>query len=225
MRWDWLWLILGMQGSIVGVQGAEQTWFISSILLCYLATPIFAKCCAENYSRNITKGVLSVMPVILALAAPAYVSTVYVPICWYGLAYFIGSEATRIQLCTKGAFCAFLTMCSAFGVRLIARMMVDGTILYDRIVVSYTQVIAAFAMFYIVAYLAIEKPVGCCVRWLGAISFEVYLYHYMFCVGPVRLFSLAGNWLIDCCIVTIITVSIASIMKIVSDKIAKGIQK
>lgn len=36
---DWLLLAFGLQGSVVGVLGAEQTWFISVLLLCYLITP------------------------------------------------------------------------------------------------------------------------------------------------------------------------------------------
>lgn len=37
---DWLWLMLGLQGSVVGVLGAEQTWFITPLLICYAITPI-----------------------------------------------------------------------------------------------------------------------------------------------------------------------------------------
>lgn len=36
---DWLRLWLGVQGSSVGVWGAGQTWFLSSLLLCYLISP------------------------------------------------------------------------------------------------------------------------------------------------------------------------------------------
>lgn len=31
---DWLLLLFGLQGSTVGVWGAEQTWFISALLIC-----------------------------------------------------------------------------------------------------------------------------------------------------------------------------------------------
>lgn len=40
LKMDWLWLMLGLQGSVVGVQGAEQTWFITPLLLCYAITPV-----------------------------------------------------------------------------------------------------------------------------------------------------------------------------------------
>ena len=37
---DWVWLALGLQGTVVGVLGAEQTWFITPLLLCYAITPL-----------------------------------------------------------------------------------------------------------------------------------------------------------------------------------------
>ena len=37
---DWLFLVLGLQGSVVGVYGAEQTWFITALLFCYMLTPV-----------------------------------------------------------------------------------------------------------------------------------------------------------------------------------------
>lgn len=224
LKLDWLWLSLGLQGSVVGILGAEQTWFITSILLCYLATPILDKCSAgSNHRRNVIKGILMIAPAMLALIPQAYVSVVLSPICWYGVAFLAGSEFEGIRIHTRGFFRAFLIMCGSFCVRLVARMLIDGTILYDRIVTSYTQVIAAFAMFYIVAYLTQEKPMGLIMRFVSSISFEVYLYHYMFCVGPVRLFSLTENWLVECCLVTIISIVISCSMKKVSDRVAKRI--
>lgn len=224
LKMDWVWLFLGIQGSIVGVQGAEQTWFITSMLLCYLCTPLFEKCCeASIQRRRIVIGTLIVLPAMLALMPPAHIRTVFSPICWYGLAFFAGNEAKGIRIRAKGAVCSLLIMCASFAIRLFARMVIDGTILYDRIVASYTHVLAAFAMFYLIAFLTKERQTGRCLHFLSSISFEVYLYHYLFCVGPVRLFSLTGNWLVECCVITIITVLIAYFMKKASDTIAKRI--
>lgn len=226
LRLDWLWLIMGMQGTVVGVQGAEQTWFITTILLCYLVTPILDKCCNwDSQRKNVLKVALIIIPSVLALIAPIYVSTMCSPICWYGLAYILGNEFDHVQFDKKWAVVAFIIMCSAFGIRLVARMIIDGTILYNRIVTGYTHAIAAFAIFYLVAFLTKDWRLGRVTAWLSSISFEVYLYHYMFCVGPVRLFSLTESWLINCGLVIIITVAIASFMKMVSNVITKRIHK
>lgn len=225
-KWDWLWLILGMQGSIVGVQGAEQTWFITSILLCYLATPMLDVFCNKNKSTIlIISGLLILTPAILALIPAAFVYVIYAPICWYGLAYFVGDYFHKIQTSTKGACYALLIMCVALLSRLIARVMIDGTLFYNRIVTEYTHVIAAFALFYIVAFIAERTLCKYDMSKLSAISFEVYLYHYMFCVGPIRLFSVSENWVINCCIVTLITLGISILMKIVGSGIERKLFK
>ena len=40
LTWNWARLVLGIQGTEVGVQGAGHTWFITCLLLCYALTPI-----------------------------------------------------------------------------------------------------------------------------------------------------------------------------------------
>lgn len=40
---NWLSCILGIQGANVGVWGADHTWFITAILICYLVTPLISK--------------------------------------------------------------------------------------------------------------------------------------------------------------------------------------
>ena len=50
-------------------------------------------------------------------------------------------------------------------------------------------------------------------------SFEVYLYHYMFVVGPVSLMHLTGSWLVNSICVLIVTWGVAVIMR----KLAKGL--
>ena len=43
------------------------------------------------------------------------------------------------------------------------------------------------------------------------ISFEIYLWHYMFTDGPLRLFGLTGYWLVDCLVVFAVSVLVAYI--------------
>ena len=50
---------------------------------------------------------------------------------------------------------------------------------------SYMQAIAAFCIFCIFAYLFKNRVTGRLVSRVSEISFEIYLYHYMFTVGPL----------------------------------------
>lgn len=153
-----------------------------------------------------------IIPIFLSLVPPAFVYTLYIPFCWYAFAYMIGYKFTGIKLTKKGGICSFVLMILTFGIRIIMRMCFDGSYLYDRITVSYTQAIAAFCIFYIIAYIFKNRKANKLVMWISGISFEMYLYHYMFTVGPIRLFGISGNWGIDCIVVTIVVVIISMIM-------------
>lgn len=224
---NWLFLILGLQGSVVGVLGAEQTWFITTILFCYLCTPfvswIISKISRLNKGMMVFTILVAIIPLVLACIPPVFVSTVFSPVCWYALAYLIGKHYNPKALSAKKAILAFLLMILLFALRIAVRFLFDGTIFYDRVAVGYTQAIAAFCIFYIVAYLYKNHKINKYISWISSISFEIYLYHYMFVVGPVRLFGLTGSWILDCVAVTIITFAISVITNKISTVIVHKI--
>lgn len=184
-----MWFVLGLQGSVVGVLGAEQTWFITVMLGCYALTPVIGH--IVNLGNAKRKGFLSIafllliLPFLFSLIPEAFVSTLLSPICWYTLAYLAGTKFEDIKLSREKAGVVFAVMCVAFGIRLIASFFWDGTNFYGRIAVEYTQALAAFSIFYIFAYVFREKKPPRVVTFLSEISFENYLYHYMFIVGPL----------------------------------------
>ena len=85
--------------------------------------------------------------------------------------------------------------------------------------------IAAFAMFYILASITRLWKAGKTIRFFSDISFEVYLYHYMFCVGPIRLFGLTDSWIMDSIVIIIITIAISFLMNNIAKLIIKKILK
>ncbi len=98
---------------------------------------------------------------------------------------------------------------AAFFLRLLVHGVCDGTVLYDRIVVPYTQFIAAGAIFCLFGKLFGDKAVPRPVQLISDISFEIYLYHYMFTVGPISIFGKTFVWLTDCVVTTLVVIMIA----------------
>lgn len=219
----WLAQFLGLHGWN-GVEGAEQTWFITSILLCYLFTPIIEKLtieCSENRrGRNLIL-LFSMAPIIIIFCGSGIItdSSLYTPICWYALAYILGCHYYKFIFTRRKAMLAFVVMCVSFAIRLLGRNLLDGTIYYDSIIAGYTHVISAFCIFYIVAYIFKNcdetKPISI----LNELSFEIYLWHYMFTEGPVRLFGLTPYWITDCILVSIVTLVIAFVASRVERRI------
>lgn len=224
---NWIWLALGLQGSVVGVLGAEQTWFITPLLLCYAITPLLDLYITPQRTKvQITILVIVTVGIKLLWAIPKS------PVCntllslgsVYIIAFVLGRFFENLTLTRAKAFLAFGGMCIAFGMRLVARYFFDGTVFYDRIACDYTQILAAFCIFYLfaVVFRDIQPPKW--VGFIGEISFEVYLVHYMFCVGPVKIFGLTPHWMLDCLIVTMISIAVATAIHKVSSVVSKKLR-
>lgn len=221
LRIDWLLFAAGLQGSVVGVQGGEQTWFISALLLCYFITPAIHSLTTANSNQKLPVFIFCVLPAVFAVVPANWVSVLFAPICLYSLAYIAGRNAVRIPVAKKYIPLSACIMCAMFAIRLGARIVCDGTLLYDKIIVFYTQSVASAAIFYIVAAFTGNRTPGKVMTYLSSISFEIYLFHYMFCVGPVRVFGLTGNWCVNCVIVLTVTAMIAAVMHAIANKVMR----
>lgn len=220
---NWLWFIFGLQGSNVGIRGGDHTWFITPLLICYLITPLLSYLSSRSSKPFCFVIILSVIPILLAIFPQPFVFVIFSLVCWYGIAFILGQNISKIPITRKYACFSFIMMISMCSIRLIARYYFDGSILYDRIAVGYTQTLTSFALLYIFAFLFQNKTAGRIVNYLSSISFEIYLYHYMFCVGPFRIFDITENWILGCCIIFILTICIATVMqrfsKIITERI------
>lgn len=133
----------------------------------------------------------------------------------YIMAYILGvywdSEKISNKYFINFNIILILSVCT----RLIGRIVFDETILYNVLIVGYTQGIIGFSLFFIIYYLVYkfgQKFKFTIVKYLDSVSYEVYLVHYMFIVGPVSLITITSNILINCIIVTICTLILAITM-------------
>lgn len=211
---------LGIQGAKVGVLGADHTWFITVILLCYLVTPLIAK-------REWKKGwfFLGLLPIIFAFVPNPSVYTLLDPICFYVLAYFMGRKYKENDTTLKKGVIIFGIMVISFATRFGVKIFADGTIWYERIAVPYTQYIAAFAIFVIFSFIFKGVKVGKLCKGFCKISFEVYLCHYMFVVGPVSLMHLTSNFVVNMVITTVVVCVVAVVLYLASEMMQKRIEK
>lgn len=216
---DWVWLALGLQGTVVGVLGAEQTWFITPLLLCYAITPLLDRYITHQRTKQqiaILVIVAASIKLLWAIPKSPVCSTLLSLVSVYVIAFVVGRFFDKLTFTRAKALLAFTVMCIAFGIRLLARHFFDGTVFYDRIACGYTQSIAAFCIFYLFAGAFQNRKPPKWASFIGDISFEVYLVHYMFCVGSVKLFGLTPYWVLDCMIVTAMSMALAVIIHKVS---------
>lgn len=94
-------------------------------------------------------------------------------------------------------------------VRLFARMILDGTVVYNVIISGYTHAVLAFGMLFLFAYMFRNCKEILGVKYLNKLSYEIYLWDYMFVGGPISLFGKTTCWITDCILVTVVSIIVA----------------
>ncbi|MBR1675820.1 MAG: acyltransferase family protein [Clostridia bacterium] len=224
MTIDWLLLLFGCQGSNVGVIGAEHTWFISAILICYLFTPLIGFI-YKRIPKVIMITILLLLPLTFAFCQPAWIYTLFNPLSYYGIAFIIGRNFDKLKYSLSRLLIAIFIAVLSLLLRFVVRYYADGTIFYDRIIVNYTHFFAALAISYIFATIFRNGRSYKLVDFIFGISFEIYLYHNMFIVGPISLFGLTSIWIVDSFIVVICTIIIAVLANITTSPFFKLIKR
>lgn len=212
----WFFLCLGMQGTEVNVFGASHTWFITPLLIYYFITPLLALLCVHTKGKHNYYPLLIIflifLPFVLALCPPVFISILFSYFTWYGFGYLAGFNIGQIQIKKNYAIMSFLFICILFVLRFVARMFINDTIWYDRIVVQYTSGFAALCICYIFNYLFEDHAVPKFISFFSNISFEIYLYHGLFLHAPLKLFGVTSYWITDCLLATVVSVFVAFIM-------------
>lgn len=217
ITWKWAKLVLGLQGTIVGVQGAGHTWFVTSMLICYAITPVLNVLCA-SFNRKWIVTFLLVLPIAFALLPIKYF-TFLCPICWYGIAYVVGQTFDEHWLNARNGMIALVIAMVTLSIRFAIRFITDDMFWYDKLCVSYTQFIAACGLMFFVASLFKESQAGAPGKYISDISFELYLYHYMLCVGPIRVFALGLPWMGSSIIVIASAFGMASVAHLLTNAV------
>lgn len=224
--YDWLLLLIGCQGTIVNVLGAEQTWFISVILICYLITP-FIDYVYRLYWKNNSKTISLLFMLIPLLFTPLdedWYYTLFAPIAWYCLSFYYGKMVIlkqKYDIIPINTAMLIILIIIMYSIRFIGHFLIHDTILYRRIIVGYSHYIAAFCLLFLFARFLNNKEPSNIVKYFHRNSFEIYLYHYMFCVGPIYLFLPDFPWLLNCISVLTITLFLAQTAKIIEAYIEK----
>lgn len=219
---NWIVYIFNLQAMEVYLNGAEHLWYLTIAMLCYIVT-ILLDIMREKFNR---KNIIWLMIIIVFTQA---IVTYFVSSQWgiymlyielYISAYFIGMNWNYSKICTKYFIEFALLFVIAAVIRVGSRYLFDDTILYNVIIVGYTQALIAFSIFFIVFYLVSEFGKNSDFKFINhfdSISYEIYLVHYMFIVGPIGLMGVTNSVLINSLIVILCTYLVARFLHRVSE--------
>jgi peptidoglycan/LPS O-acetylase OafA/YrhL len=225
---NWISCVIGIQGAQVGVLGADHTWFLTALLICYMITPILSKIFCNVKVKKEWKVLVLVLsmflPMILAYIPWIVWHTIGANVCFYVIAYWCGTKLKDgFQFKKKHCILYVLIILCAFAIRFGSRILWDNTRFYNCIIVGYTQYIAAGSMLAVFAVIFSKNDGNKLIKWICKISFEIYLYHYMFIVGPVSLSNTSDNWIISSFIIVSVTICVSMCMHFITNYIEKKV--
>lgn len=221
--------VFNLQGFLGGVQGTGHLWFVSTIMICYLITPILNK--SKNLVLNLSKLrklllilTLITLWIVVSLSFDHVVGNNLGYLLFYSMAYNLSRIWKRSVSVPQFIILTILTIV-AFGVRLIARSYIDGSNLYDVIIVTICQSISGFYIFVALDNMKVlftNEWIVKTIEHFDGITYEMYIVHYCFIIGPFFIWGLTNNILIDSLLVIIATYTFGLALSKLSNKI-KGI--
>lgn len=218
---NWAFLALNLQGFEIYVNGAEHLWYLTVILFCYLVTPLLDKLFKpEKPSVAAVVCVLlfvSAFSVVCAYFIHRHTAIYIVYILLYIIAFLLGRYCKSFVAERN----VFLCVAFAFGfamIRLAGKIFADGSTLYDVFIVGITQGGIALSLLFAVCSIKKLKAFKA-LLWFDKISYEFYLVHYMFLIGPLYLFNLTSVNVVNWLIIAVVSLCLAWILHLVDNKV------
>ena len=226
---DWIKLILGVQGARIDILGAEHTWYISSLLICYVLTPLFSfaygkLCTAAKFKKALFAFFWAVLFIFLSFI-PENAFHIIVPSFFFLIAYFCGRNYNRIKLNKQTAIISAVCLALFGALRILLSLPLA---LPDRVYRLSTNVSAfgiALSFVFLCAVIFKNFKGNKVIKFFGGISFEFYLYHMMFVFGPAYIHLFERIWPLRAFAIFIISIAAATLMNFVCKLFYTAINK
>lgn len=201
--------ILEATGLFSVVHGSTHTWFITVILVCYCITPICDKLLLVKgkVSDKFIIFVLICLSILFCFIPVSFVSNKAPHVLYYVIAYICGRRWSayekNVNIKKSYLWCALVII--GMAVRFVSRFFVDGTVLYN-VVVLLTQYLVAVAISALCYIFFQNKTMPLLLKKYCDISYEIYLVHYPLIVGPLYLLSVTNYFVINLIILFTFTI-------------------
>ena len=214
------WIFDKFEG-VISNEYISHTWFVTVILLNYLLLPVLSVV-VNNRLRNILIVILVVITVLMNyVGVHLFYITLFV--CVFYIARDWAFEKNRM-------WHSFLVMSISVVIRLMARKYCDGTILYNNIIVPFTQSLIAISIMMIINYLCCNHEKiqlivkkSRCINYIDKHSYSIYLVHY--CLIPIAFNASKSSMIVKTIIFLTGTVVISYILDSCTRFLANTIKK
>ncbi len=207
--------LFNLQRILGSIQGAGHLWFMTVLMFCYFITPVL-----NNYKKRITKNytfiIIYFMISILLCFINEEIGQILLYLSIYICGYLYRNQEDKINIKPRNIIILSLI---AIVLRVGGHILLDETILYDRIIVSTTHLILSFMFIITVKGLAKNIKSNQFINHFDSISYYIYIVHYPFMVGPVRTMGVTSNLIINTVITIFASYIIALLLKAIVERL------
>ncbi len=226
--------VIGVLLTVTTMEGGAHLWFISTILMCYLLTPLYERVCRWTEQKH---SVLFFVSAALLFVLNEWLfrqQTDYFNAAWINC-YLIGFILRRLQqnhhICYNLSVPAMMAAGALFiavqiSVRYLQLFTVPDALwpLYYA-VCDYGHVFLGVTIFCIGRVLLRPicklKPVQWILRLSDQYSYQIYLTHHFFILGPFTLMALTDDIRVNMAIILMATIVTAVLVQ----KLSAGITR
>ena len=203
------------------ILGSGHLWFLFYLMVCYFITPLLNKIKntkSENF-KILVFFIFCLQILLFSLGSTYSGFIVYILLFVFGYSLRIKDELW-ISYSKRKLICLLLVIISAM-LRIFGRFFFDDTLFYTEMIVPYTQALIAVNIFMLLfqfgydIYPNLNERIKKCITYMNGISYEIYLCHYMFCVGPIYLFGLTKIYCVNVLVVFVVSIISAQLLKLI----------
>ena len=191
--------VFNLQGILGGKRGIDHLWFVTAIMFCYMLTPVLQKFKIRILELdNIKKFVLLIILLIIQVSVSILWNQQIGVYLSYLIAYTLGYYLTSLwdgKLSNKNLCLLTVLVLGSFFLRMISRKFFDGTALYNAAIVANTQLILGIYIFVFVNHFQFfykGKIMTKAINFFDSFSYEMFITHYAFIVGPLTIWGNFG---------------------------------
>ena len=226
---QWLFTLCNLQGLnytywkfnyFGAVPGCGHLWFITSLIFCYLLTPLMQK--FKKISLKTWQELILIIVVLLVQLGLLFVGFQLSYIITFFFGYFLSNKKIRTDFLWFG-FVTLLTILIC-GARLALKEFIDGSIFYDRYFALISAAFVAVWLFYAVHFFKEKVPklfvvINCpALLFTERISYYFYLTHYIFLTGPIAVFGYVESRLLAHLVAFVLSYLSATVLYFVIEK-------
>lgn len=210
-----------LQGLFGGIPGAAHLWFITAIFFCYLVLPIFQEIKKKKCFVKYFNIILFIITIGICYLNRNF-GTIFVCLCTYSIGYFYLPKMYALK---NNWVVITIIFVIDLLLRIVFKILIDGTILYDLIIVGLTQVIASICIILLIKNINLDKISNFkIINLLDKYSFYVYITHYFFMTGPMSVMNVTSYFFVNMAIMIVSSIFYAIVLFKVNSLVLKIIK-